>query len=137
MEKLIDLHIHTVCSDGVLTPKEVIDEALANKVSTIAICDHDTIEAYNEELFEYAKEKNIKLILGVEISTKTKKCGIHVLGYNFDLNNKELREKLLPKKIIIRDCNSFDGLSEYYFRVCILKPEENRLLIKNLKTLFA
>ena len=91
MEKLIDLHIHTVCSDGVLTPKKVIDEALTNKVSTIAICDHDTIEAYNEELFEYAKEKNIKLILGVEISTKTKKCGIHVLGYNFDLNNKELR----------------------------------------------
>ena len=94
MEKLIDLHIHTVCSDGVLTPKKVIDEALTNKVSTIAICDHDTIEAYNEELFEYAKEKNIKLIIGVEISTKTKKCGIHVLGYNFDLNNKELREKL-------------------------------------------
>ncbi|MCI6738248.1 MAG: aminotransferase class I/II-fold pyridoxal phosphate-dependent enzyme [Intestinibacter sp.] len=49
---------------------------------------------------------------------------------------KELREKLLPKKIIIRDCNSFDGLSEYYFRVCILKPEENRLLIKNLKAIF-
>ncbi|MGM9531872.1 pyridoxal phosphate-dependent aminotransferase [Intestinibacter sp.] len=48
----------------------------------------------------------------------------------------ELREKLLPKKIIIRDCNSFDGLSEYYFRVCILKPEENRLLINNLKTIF-
>ena len=47
MEKLIDLHIHTVCSDGVLTPKEVIDEALTNKVSTIAICDHDTIEDYN------------------------------------------------------------------------------------------
>ena len=49
---------------------------------------------------------------------------------------KELREKLLPKKIIIRDCNSFDGLSEYYFRVCILKPEENKILIKNLKTIF-
>ncbi|MGN1031977.1 MAG: pyridoxal phosphate-dependent aminotransferase [Intestinibacter sp.] len=48
----------------------------------------------------------------------------------------ELRDKLIPKKIIIRDCNSFDGLSEYYFRVCILKPEENRLLIKNLKDIF-
>ena len=48
----------------------------------------------------------------------------------------ELREKLLPKKIIIRDCNSFDGLTEYYFRVCILKPEENRLLIKNLNSIF-
>lgn len=44
----------------------------------------------------------------------------------------ELREKLIPHKIIIRDCNSFDGLDEYYFRVCILKPEENRLLIKQL-----
>lgn len=49
---------------------------------------------------------------------------------------KELREKLLPKKIIIRDCDSFEGLSEYYFRVCILKPEENKLLIKNLENLF-
>ena len=49
---------------------------------------------------------------------------------------KELREKLIPKKIIIRDCNSFDGLSKYYFRVCILKPEENRLLIENLNNLF-
>lgn len=49
---------------------------------------------------------------------------------------KELREKLLPRKIIIRDCDSFDGLDEYYFRVCILKPEENRLLIRNLKTIF-
>ena len=48
----------------------------------------------------------------------------------------ELREKLLPKKIIIRDCNSFDGLTEYYFRVCILKPEENRLFIKNLNSIF-
>lgn len=52
------------------------------------------------------------------------------------LTAKELREKLLPQKIIIRDCNSFDGLSEYYFRVCILKPEENKLLIQNLKNLF-
>lgn len=94
MKKLIDLHIHTTYSDGVLTPKEVIDEALVNKVSTIAICDHDTIDAYTNELFEYAKEKAIKLITGVEISTKTKKCGIHVLGYNFDLNNDEFRKKL-------------------------------------------
>ena len=46
MEKLIDLHIHTVCSDGVLTPKEVIDEALTNKVSTIAICDHDIMRNF-------------------------------------------------------------------------------------------
>lgn len=45
----------------------------------------------------------------------------------------ELREKLIPKKIIIRDCASFDGLDEYFFRVCILKPSQNRLLIGELK----
>ena len=94
MEKKIDLHIHTNKSDGKLSPKEVIDEAVKNKVSTIAIADHDTIEAYNDELFNYAKERNINLIPAVEISTKTKKCGIHVLGYNIDINNEEFRKGL-------------------------------------------
>lgn len=97
MTKRIDLHIHTVVSDGTLTPKEIIDEAYKNNISVIAIADHDTVDAYNNELFEYAKNKKIKLITAVEISTKTKKAGIHVLGYNIDLNNEELKEKL--KKI--------------------------------------
>lgn len=92
--KRIDLHIHTNISDGALTPKEVIDEAAKNNVSIIAIADHDTIDAYNEELFEYAKRKNIQLVNAVEISTKIKKAGIHVLGYKFDLKNKELRDSL-------------------------------------------
>lgn len=94
MLKRIDLHIHTNISDGYLTPKEVIDEAYKNRVSVIAIADHDTIEAYNDELFDYAKNKNIKLINAVEISTKSNKAGIHVLGYNFDLKDKNFREKL-------------------------------------------
>lgn len=94
MTKRIDLHIHTTISDGMLTPKEVIDEACKNGVSIIAIADHDTIEAYNDELFEYAKSKNVKLINAVEISTKTKKAGVHVLGYNFDLNDNKFKEKL-------------------------------------------
>lgn len=94
MEKIIDLHIHTNISDGALSPKEVIDKAKENGVSVLAIADHDTIEAYNEDLFKYAKEKNIQIINAVEISTKIDKAGIHVLGYNFDLDNKELINKL-------------------------------------------
>lgn len=94
MEKIIDLHIHTNISDGVLSPKEVIDTAVNNGIHTIAIADHDTIDAYTEELFNYAKKNNVILIPAVEISTKTKKCGIHVLGYNFDLNNSHFRDKL-------------------------------------------
>lgn len=91
---IIDLHTHSTHSDGVLKPKEIIDTAVNNNVSILAISDHDTIEAYNDELFKYAKEMNIKLIPAVEISTKYNNKSVHVLGYNFDLNNTELKEKL-------------------------------------------
>ena len=94
MKKIIDLHVHTNCSDGSMTPKEVIDEAVKNGVSVISIADHDTIDAYSDELFQYAAAKNVKIIPAVEISTKTGKCGFHVLGYNFDMKN----EKLLKRK---------------------------------------
>ena len=70
MKKTIDLHIHSNLSDGELSPKEIIDRAVDNGVSVMAIADHDTTLAYSDELFNYAKEKNIKLITAVEISTK-------------------------------------------------------------------
>lgn len=94
MDKIIDLHIHTTVSDGILTPKEVIDTAVKNNVSVLSIADHDTIDAYTDELFAYAKKKNIELIPAVEISTKYNKRGMHVLGYNYDLNNQEFRGRL-------------------------------------------
>lgn len=121
MQKRIDLHIHTIVSDGMLTPKEVIDEAHRNGVSIIAIADHDTVDAYNDELFEYAKSKNIKLINAVEISTKTKKAGVHVLGYNLDLDNEEFKERL--KKVrnarhnYLRDVAKKLEELEYYINV--------------------
>ena len=95
--KKIDLHIHTNKSDGLLSPKEIIDEAKRKQVQTIAIADHDTVDAYTDEVYNYAKHNEIELITAVEISTKTKKCGIHVLGYNIDTSNKYLNESL--KKI--------------------------------------
>ena len=93
----IDLHIHTNKSDGLLSPKEIIDEAKRKQVQTIAIADHDTVDAYTDEVYNYAKDNGIELITAVEISTKTKKCGIHVLGYNIDTSSKYLNESL--KKI--------------------------------------
>ena len=98
MNNKIDLHIHTNCSDGLLSPYEIIDEALKVGVNTISITDHDTVDAYTEKLISYAKEKHIKLIPGVEISTKLNKVGYHVLGYNIDINNKNLKDKLKSLK---------------------------------------
>lgn len=92
--KQIDLHMHTNKSDGALKPKQIIDEAVKANLQAISITDHDTIDAYNDETIKYAKEQGIELIIGVEVSTKSDRCGIHVLGYNFDLNNEEFKQKL-------------------------------------------
>lgn len=92
--KKIDLHIHTNKSDGQLSPKEIIDEAKRKNVEVIAITEHDTVEGYTDELLKYARKNNIELITGVEISTKIKKCGIHILGYMIDVNDKNLNDTL-------------------------------------------
>lgn len=101
--KRIDLHIHTTMSDGAFTPKQVIDEAYKNGVSVMAIADHDTTESYTDELFEYAKSKNIKLIPAVEISTKASKAGVHVLGYNFNWKDEKFKEELFKLRNIRHD----------------------------------
>lgn len=90
---MIDLHIHSNCSDGILSPRDIIDTAVKNKITTIAITDHDSLLAYSIDTINYAKKQGINLICGVEISTKIN-TGFHVLGYNVDLNNTELLSTL-------------------------------------------
>ena len=93
-DNMIDLHIHTNKSDGALTPFDVINEASNNNVDTISITDHDTLDAYTDEIFDYANKNNIKLIPGVEISTIIGNNKFHVLGYNIDITNEKLLETL-------------------------------------------
>ena len=152
MEKIIDLHVHTNISDGALTPKEVIDEAANNNVSVLAIADHDIIDAYIDDLFNYAKEKKIEIIPAVEISTKTKKCGIHVLGYNIDINSEKLKNKLfelrnirhkylhdvskalndIGYKIDTDELDKIEAVTKAHIARDVIKHEENKdLLMKD------
>lgn len=132
MFKKIDLHIHTNISDGVLSPREVIDEAYKNSVSVIAIADHDITEAYNDELFSYAESKSIKIISAVEISTRYKKAGIHVLGYNFDLKNKVMQDKLFKIRNARHDYlhNVANKLSELGYIINVEKLDEIEAVTK-------
>lgn len=152
MDKIIDLHIHTNKSDGALSPREVVEEAIKNRVSAIAIADHDTIDAYSDELFDYAEANNIILIPAVEISTKTKKCGIHVLGYNFDLNDQNFREKLeklrnarhdylygvsekleeLGYKVNVDELDKIEAVTKAHISLDVISNKENEeILMKN------
>lgn len=74
----IDLHNHSNYSDGIYTPKEVLDRAIKNDVSVIALTDHDSVFGC-EEIYEYSLSKNVKVIKGMELSTNYKNESIHII----------------------------------------------------------
>jgi len=93
-KKKFDLHVHSYYSDGSLSPKELIDLAKEKEISGISITDHDTLAAYNEKLFLYAKEKEIELLLGVEISSSLDGINVHILAYGFDYKDEDFNDFL-------------------------------------------
>lgn len=88
----IDLHTHSILSDGTCKPKEIVDKAKSIGLRCLSITDHDCTRA-NVEAGEYAKSLGIQYINGVELSTYSNQ-EIHILGYCFDGDNAELLEKL-------------------------------------------
>lgn len=99
-EKIIDMHAHTNYSDGDLSPQELIRLAIDKRIGTLAITDHDTIEGIkkvdrNEDIIV---DSGIEIINGIELSAKTDKGRMHILGYGIDLNNKALNKKMIDLK---------------------------------------
>lgn len=84
-----DLHTHTHCSDGSLTPEALIQLAVDSKLQALSITDHDTIAAYASAL-PLAQKLGLKLLSGIELSAYYDTTSIHILGYGFDLNNVKL-----------------------------------------------
>ena len=91
MDFRADLHCHTNCSDGSLSPEELIFSAKEKGLCGISITDHDTIEAYKTAI-DAAQKAGIWIGSGVEFSSVDQGTSVHVLGYDFDLENKELHE---------------------------------------------
>jgi len=86
-----DLHCHSSCSDGDLTPKEIVAEAVKAGLQGLSITDHDTIDAYPEVLAE-AEKADIKMLPGVELSTLHGGHSVHVLAYGFAPDNVVMRD---------------------------------------------
>ena len=89
MPMRIDLHTHTLASDGRLSASALIQRAVAKGVEMLSITDHDTVAAYAEI---NGAAVPLTLIPGIEFSTAWQHTGIHVLGLNVDLNNAALLE---------------------------------------------
>ncbi|MBF0491090.1 MAG: PHP domain-containing protein, partial [Candidatus Omnitrophica bacterium] len=93
MSSFADLHIHTYYSDSTSSPSEVVDEAIKNKLSCIAITDHDVIDGVVPTQ-EAAKALNLEVIAGIEISAEFEHKDIHMLGYFIDIHKGPLVDKI-------------------------------------------
>ncbi|HFD12462.1 MAG TPA: PHP domain-containing protein [Crenotrichaceae bacterium] len=78
-----DLHTHTNASDGTLTPEALVQQAHDAGITTLAITDHDTTTGL-EEAHRIAKQLNLRLINGIELSVSWSQTVIHIVGLNID-----------------------------------------------------
>ncbi|MCE2028949.1 PHP domain-containing protein [Sessilibacter corallicola] len=85
-----DLHCHSTCSDGALSPADVVKRAHAQGVQCLAITDHDTFDAY-EIARPTAEELDVTLISGVEFSCQWKGKNIHIVGLNVDVQHPVMK----------------------------------------------
>jgi len=99
---IIDLHIHSKsCSDGNLTVEEIVKEAKARNIGLISITDHDSIGC-QEKAMALARKNGIRYLAGVELNVTFshpkyhggKSISLDFLGYQFDIKNEELKNKL-------------------------------------------
>ena len=89
----IDLHTHSDCSDGALSPAQLVAHAAAAGVQVLALTDHDSTDGLQEAL-QAAQAAGIHLVPGVEISTSWRSQDIHVLGLWIDPDEAALRSLL-------------------------------------------
>ena len=89
----VDLHTHSICSDGSLAPAELVQRATAAGVDVLALTDHDTIAGL-EEAQQAAARARIRLVPGVELSASWRSQSIHVLGLWIDPGSARLQGML-------------------------------------------
>lgn len=91
--KLIDLHVHSNCSDGTLTPTELVGHAAAVGLSAFALTDHDNTDGL-PEAFQAAEKAGIELVGGIEFSTEYLGTDVHIVGIDFDWKDPAFQKRI-------------------------------------------
>lgn len=85
----IDLHCHSIFSDGTASPAELVAMAAKNNLQCLALTDHDTVEGIDD--FLACRDGHaIELLAGLEISAMHRQISLHILGYGIDHTDKGL-----------------------------------------------
>jgi len=89
-QKTVDLHLHSTCSDGLMTPEEVVTLAAERGVAAIALADHDNVDGIDAAMAE-GERLRVDVISGVELSVCWEDLeDVHLLGYGFDHHHPQL-----------------------------------------------
>ena len=99
----VDLHTHTLRSDGVLEPLELLRAAADVGIRTLAITDHDTLGAYRELSAAGAIPAEVELIPGVEINAlagdiRLEWGELHILGFGMDADDDAFEAALARQR---------------------------------------
>jgi len=94
-EPQADLHTHTTCSDGTLSPEALVDEAKAAGLAAVAITDHDTVAGIAAGQ-AHGRRVGVEVVAGVEMSANDGQGGsdIHIVGLFIDPEHPEMLEAL-------------------------------------------
>ncbi|MCM1043426.1 MAG: PHP domain-containing protein [Corallococcus sp.] len=107
-----DLHLHSNCSDGILSPAQIVRRAKEKHLDCIALTDHDTVSGVVDAVAE-GDRSGVKVIIGIEISTVSDGMEVHILGYGMDI--------------------SADGFAAEICRLADLRNRRNVLLAEKLR----
>lgn len=91
--KLIDLHVHSNCSDGTLSPAALVRHAASCGLCAFALTDHDNTDGL-PEAFAAAANTGIELISGIEFSTEYLGKDIHIVGLDFDWQHPDFQKRV-------------------------------------------
>ena len=101
----VDMHIHSVYSDGTYSPEEIVRHALADGAELIAVCDHNTVLG-TLEVLPLAQAAGLVCIPGVEIDALWRDIDVHVLCYGADFENKALMEIIHDARFRLDDMST-------------------------------
>ncbi len=111
--KFADLHLHSVFSDGIYTPEELISISKRKGLSCVSIADHDTVAGIEPSILAAEKE-DIEVLPAIELSAEYKGVEIHILGYLIDYKDGRLIKRLnfLKEKRIERILKMIEKLKK-------------------------
>ena len=94
MRRFVDLHTHSVASDGSLPPEEIVRLAEAKRLAAVALTDHDTVAGLGPARKAASEFPSLQFVAGVEISARFPTGTMHIMGLGIDESSPELRETL-------------------------------------------